>query len=317
MAKESSKRQLVRQWRLLEMLSGRKFGRSVKDLMEACGVSRPTLYRDFEVLEQAGVPISSEMRNGEAWYRLESEGPPSLRPTPAQHLALTLARTFLRPLEGTRLVEEYDALLGRWSRAPQAALPVSAAQAAGAGDPEVIRAIEEALSAGRQLRFFYEGASGPPSVRLVDPLGLRMGRDNHLYLDAFDTEKKGLRTYKPPRMSQVEVTEQRAAKHPEYEESEPFAYSLKTWSAPPVEVEIVLSPRKARFLREWPLSEQQEAFPQADGSVRVKAVVAGLAEVSKWVLSWGRDATVLSPPELRQALQEELTAALATYAPPE
>jgi proteasome accessory factor B len=84
-----------------------------------------------------------------------------------------------------------------------------------------------------------------------------------------------------------------------------------------VEVEIVLSARKARFLREWPLSEQQEVLPQEDGSVRVKALVAGLAEVSKWVLSWGRDATVLSPPELRQALQEELSAALATYSPPE
>jgi predicted DNA-binding transcriptional regulator YafY len=143
-----------------------------------------------------------------------------------------------------------------------------------------------------------------------------MERDNHLYLDAFDTEKKGIRTYKPPRMSQVEVTEHRAAQHPEYEESELFAHSVKTWSAPPVEVEIVISPRKARFLREWPLLEQQEVLPQEDGSVRVKAVVAGLAEVSKWVLRWGRDATVLSPPELRQALQEELAAALATYSSP-
>lgn len=295
---------------------GRTFGRSVQDLMESCGVSRATLYRDFEVLQQAGVPLSSELRNGEAWYRLENEGPPSLRPTPAQRMALTLARTFLQALEGTRMVEEYDALLRQWPRAPRTSVAMSAAQAPGGGDPEVLRVIEDALGKRRQLRFFYEGASGPPGPRLVDPLMLRLGRENQLYLDAFDTDKGEIKTFKPPRMSQVQVTEHRAAEHPEYETSELFAHAIKTWSAPPVAVEIAISSRKARFVREWPLTERQDVVPQEDGSVRVLATVAGLAEVSKWVLSWGRDATVLAPPELRQALREELAAALATYDDP-
>jgi predicted DNA-binding transcriptional regulator YafY len=45
----------------------------------------------------------------------------------------------------------------------------------------------------------------------------------------------------------------------------------------------------------------------------VRATVAGLQEVSKWILSWGRDATALAPPDLRKLLHDELAAALATY----
>lgn len=141
---------------------------------------------------------------------------------------------------------------------------------------------------------------------------LRVGKDNQLFLDAFDTGEQKIKTYKPARMTNPEVALTRAASHPEYC-PELFANAIKTWSAPPVEVEIHISPRKARFLREWPLHENQAVEILEDGSARVTATVAGLEEVGKWVLSWGRDAVVRRPSELRRALQDELQAALAGY----
>lgn len=308
-----SREQLIRQWRLIEALQGKHFGTPLRHLLEESMASRATLYRDLALLEEAGVPILREERNGEVFLKLEGDAPPSLRPTPAQMMALTLARTLLGALEGTSLVDEYDALLARWRRAPAASLPVQAEFASPSVDAAVLRTIEESFAPRRRLCFVYAGAEGEPGERTVDPVNLRIARDNQLYLDAHDTQKNALRTFKPARMSHVRLLDERAPLHPEHDEHEAFANAIKTWSAPAVEVTIVLSARKARFVNEWPLSKQQRVEPRPDGSVLVHATVAGHQEVSKWVLSWGRDAEVLSPPELRDALREELSAALDGY----
>jgi proteasome accessory factor B len=108
------------------------------------------------------------------------------------------------------------------------------------------------------------------------------------------------------------VLDEPAEPHPEYASDDPFPHAIKTWSAPPVEVRIRISARKAPFVPEYPLKGASlEAQP--DGTLLVRATVAGLQEVSKWILSWGRDATALAPPDLRKLLHDELAAALAPY----
>lgn len=308
-----SKEQIIRQWRLLDLLTTKRRGVSVQELLDELGVSRATLYRDFEVLEESGAPLVSDSDHVGAHYRLLTDvTPPPLQPTPAQMVALFLARSFLSALEGTRLVEEYDALLARWRRAPTS-MPLSTSVNESIVDSKILRTIEEAMSNRQQLGFHYESASGESGERVVDPLLLRIGKDHQLYLDAHDTRKRETKTYKPIRMHEVRVLAQKAALHPEFDESAMLAHSLKTWSASPVEVQIAISSRKARFVREWPLSRQQQLDPRPEGGVVVRATVAGLFEVSKWVLSWGRDAVVLEPPELREMVREELTEALRGY----
>jgi len=48
---------------------------------------------------------------------------------------------------------------------------------------------------------------------------------------------------------------------------------------------------------------------EPDGDcVVVRARVAGLEEVTRWVLRWGKDAEVLEPPALRERLRAEVQA---------
>jgi hypothetical protein len=60
----------------------------------------------------------------------------------------------------------------------------------------------------------------------------------------------------------------------------------------------------------------QRLIPQADGSVIVEAIVAGIVEASRWALSWGHHAEVLEPPALRSLVETELRQSLAYYAEP-
>jgi predicted DNA-binding transcriptional regulator YafY len=51
---------------------------------------------------------------------------------------------------------------------------------------------------------------------------------------------------------------------------------------------------------------------KADGSIiEFQAELAGLEEITRWVLSWGSKARVIGPPELKKRVKEELTKMVA------
>ena len=113
MSSRSARNMLIRQWQIVQLLHGRRRGLTPKRLLEETGSSRATLYRDLEMLEQAGVPMLRETVNGEARISLLGDKLPELSPTPLQWDALRLARSYLEPLRGTSLLSELDALLAR------------------------------------------------------------------------------------------------------------------------------------------------------------------------------------------------------------
>ncbi|HGG56406.1 MAG TPA: HTH domain-containing protein, partial [Nannocystis exedens] len=51
---------MIRQWRIIEKLNSARRGLTIRQIREAVGASRATIYRDIDVLEGAGVPILKE-----------------------------------------------------------------------------------------------------------------------------------------------------------------------------------------------------------------------------------------------------------------
>ena len=94
--------QQIRQWRLLHLLVSRR-GRTIPELMQEIGCSRRTAWRDLEVLQAVGFPITNERDGRESRYRL-IEGPRGLPPIPftlTELLSLHLGRHLLLPLRAT------------------------------------------------------------------------------------------------------------------------------------------------------------------------------------------------------------------------
>jgi predicted DNA-binding transcriptional regulator YafY len=310
MTSRSARNMLIRQWQILQLLHGRRRGLPPKRLLEETGSSRATLYRDLDMLEQAGVPLLRETINGEARVSLLGDKLPELTATPLQWDALRLARSYLVPLEGTSLLAELDALLDRNRHKKPAAAPEDAKTPA-ARHARSLAAVDAAIAQRKQLRFRYRSAGDTEyRVRTVDPLMWRLV-DEHVYLIAYEPEL-GYRTFKVARMSHTERLDEDAAAH-HVDEDELFRGAVKIWSGPPVEVEIRLSPYAARLLPEYPLSREQDVQALEDGGALLRAKVAGTKEVTRWVLHWGAHAEVLAPAELRQELREELRDALAPY----
>lgn len=303
---------LQRQWRLLETLHGKRYGLAVRKLLDELGTSKATLYRDLRLLQEAGFPITREEQNGEVRYSLLGEPMPAVQLTIRQVLALRLARRMLAPLQGTKILRELDALLPRKVRAEGRAPVVEVPLPHVVGEPSIATAVEQAMTTGRRIAFMYAATRGAPSLRKVDPLALHV-RDGQLYLNAFDVHRAALRTFKFARLSAAQVLEEKAEPHDEYDEARVFAHAAKVWDGPLVEVTVQISPRGARFAREWPLVPSQQIQTQADGSVIVRAQVAGTVEALRWVLRWGKDAVVLQPPDLRANVLDELKRALVAY----
>jgi proteasome accessory factor B len=82
-----------------------------------------------------------------------------------------------------------------------------------------------------------------------------------------------------------------------------------------IHVKIRFSPRVARFVQEKHWHASQRCTPQRDGSLLVEFDLSSTVEVKCWALSFGRDAEVLEPPDLRDEMAAEVADLLALYHP--
>lgn len=303
---------LIRQWRILEALQARRRGLTSAQLESTLGVSRATLYRDLKILVESPLPVVRRTINGETRYSLDPGAWPKLPPTPRAVLALAVARELLRPLEGTSLVAEIDKYLRAAGASSTPGVGVAAAGAA--SRPGAVAAIERAIEERRRCRLRYRSANEVNARwRTIEPVGMRL-HDEALYVAAWDVERGAWRVLKASRIEDVEALGEPAASHPPYDPGDVFAHSAGVWSAPPVDVEIIVDAEKARFVDEYPLVDGQRVQPLADGSARVSARVAGIVEAVVWVLGWGSHAEAVAPVELRAAVAREVAGASARYA---
>ncbi len=306
---------LVRMWSVYEALRSRPRGATAASLAELTGLARSTLYRYLHRLAEGGLPIRKERVNGEVRYRLEEAPLPAFALSDDERAALVVARRKLAPLEGTAVVDRIDRLLRRLRghRRPPAWLSVR--DEAVAHDRATVRAIDIALRDGRRLGFDYPDAAGAIRHRQVDPAALReVGA--HVYLIAFDCDARDWRTFKVARIRGDIRFHGRAEPHPDFDERALFEHSVRIWAGEPVDVAVRLRADVAARASEWPLLPDQSVERRPDGSIVVRARVAGLVEVTRWVLSWGAAAEALDPPALRDAVAAELAAALDAYRSP-
>ena len=303
---------LLRLCEILLRLSRSKLGLTADEIKGAAGTSRSTFHRDLATLQSAGVPI--ELRDGR--YRfLNASEVPALGLSELQIAALQLARLQLAPIGGALLLAELDRFLASFKSSKKGSSGRQASFAFAeprkpAPAPKVVRAIEKALAARRRARIEYRDRGGNRTCVLIEPLVVSVAEADP-YVRAFCVERGDLRTYKLSRIQSAEVTRERATYR-----SRGAALgvdgAVKVWSGTPIRVEIRLDAAVANLAREYPLPQQTE-HPNPDGSVTIRATVAGLIEVRPRILAWGAAAEVLEPQALRDAVRAELAAALRKY----
>lgn len=297
---------------LLQVLASAKQPLSAATLIAKAKINHSSVHLHLKKLCEVGI-VERQGSTKPYRYRLVASGALS-QLSQQQIAALLLAQQAAAPLRGSRLAHELDKLVASLTEHQGVQSLVMLVPPSTLIDGRVFDTVQEAQLQRRQLRVFYQGDRDPePRWRSVEPLHFYLKGDQP-YLEVHDLDSEATRTLKLARMSLAEMLAL-PCRHP----ASPASHDLKphahkVWDAPLVEVTVRLAPSKARYAREWPLKRTgQQELPQPDGSLLVKASVAGTAEALKWVLGWGAGARVESPPSLREEHLRELRAALASY----
>lgn len=276
------------------------------DLASHFEVSLRTIYRDIAALSESGVPIVSLPGQGYALadgYFLQP-----LRLTTGEATALVLGARLLSGSASPELTRAAEsaiakllAIIGDEPRRQLAeiegAIDIAASSSALGRfdlDDERVLALRRAILERRVISLRYFGRNrGEETFRQVEPQ--RLGYVNGAwYLTAYCQLRREERIFHLDRIEDFQIELERFPRR-----SPALELAKQT-----VEVAVRFSGTAAR----WAQERQHWSFSQAtctDDGLIATYRPESLEEITAWILGWGTTAEVLSPPELRQRIQQE------------
>jgi predicted DNA-binding transcriptional regulator YafY len=310
--------------RLHRLLKHNRTGVSLERLMTEIEASRATVYRDIAFLRDAlGAPIETDADSHRFKYAPDGEQVfelPGLWLSPDEVYALLVARQALSAQSEGALAEALGDLGPRLKglvgdRVDHLGRIRVLRQASRKLDDATFRTVTGAVLERRRLSFSYRARStGEGSVRNTSPQRLTHYRDNW-YLDAWDHDRRGLRSFALDRVSAARMLDASADDFPEAELDAHFASSYGIFSGPArAWATIRFSSHAARWVADERWHSQQKGRFLSDGRFELQLPFGNARELLMDVLRYGPDAEVLAPVSLREEMKQLLTLALTGYA---
>ena len=176
---------------------------------------------------------------------------------------------------------------------------------------QVLSAIRAAVKGLQALSFRYEGGSAPGRTRKVTPLGILFGHAN--YLVAMEGRDPKPRTFRLDRMQAVTALDE-PAPPPEDFSLQAFAdESFGIYHGEIEDVALRIGPSRADDALRWRFHPSQVVTQEDDGSVLVTFRASGMRELAWHLFTWSDAVEILSPPDLREMMVEELRKALRAH----
>ncbi|TWU37504.1 hypothetical protein Q31b_42920 [Novipirellula aureliae] len=120
------------------------------------------------------------------------------------------------------------------------------------------------------------------------------------------------KTYRVMRIQSVHMLDEPAVVPDDFDLSSYFGNAWNVFRGDTTyDVEIEFLPEVAELVTETVWHQTQKVKRHQDGRVTLTFTIDGLDEIVWWVLSWSGRAKVISPPELRAMVIEQLERALA------
>lgn len=314
---------------LHRILKSARYPVTVKRLQDELGCSRATVYRDLAFLRDGLMaPIEGD---GEAGFRYVSGESdrfelPGLWLSSEELHALLASQQLLERTGGgvlssmlAPLQQRIEGLLAaqagasRWPVERVRVIPHRGRRL----DEASFRIVASAVLERRQLAFEYRARSTDEATRrTVSPQRITHYRDNW-YLDAWDDDREGLRSFAVDRISGARLLETAARDLPETELDAQLAASYGIFSGPPKGwATIVFSPKAARWVADEHWHSKQQGRFLADGRYELKVPYSVPRELVMDVLHYGSDAEIVEPVALREMARSLLNLALTNYEKP-
>jgi proteasome accessory factor B len=297
---------------------------TVHELAAEFRTRRETIYRDLRALQDAGYPISGDEHGRLSRPRLLPSPVPDLRFSRTELDALLFAavqaQAALPNAESlSSAIFKIKALGEREGRVRFGVDGIFETWTCGSKDyrshENRIALLIEAILRRRRCKVQYRTPlRAEPKTYDFDPYRL-LCVGGGLYVVGHVPTHTGTATLSIDRLIALDVSVAEFEVDPTFdpEQCRRDAFGV-SWSDP---IDIVLRFRadQAPYVRERQWHPTQKLAELPDGGVQLAFRAGGLFEIRRWILGWGDAVEVISPDELRQAVQQMLISAASFYKP--
>jgi proteasome accessory factor B len=308
--------------RLHERLKSGAFP-NCRKLADEFEVSSKTIQRDIDFMrDRLGLPIQYDQLHFGFVYTEPVTSFPSIEVSEGEVVALFVAEKALAQYQGTsfekalrsafRKISEglSNKVAFRWDDLDS--LVSFRGIGATVADLELFETVSGSVLRSHELSFEYRKlGSSRYEARRVQPYHLGC-IDQQWYVFAQDLARQQLRTFALPRMRKVKDTKLRFRRPAEFSIAEHLGDSLSVFRGKERhKVRIRFDEFAARLVSERRWHDSQKLRPLPGGGLELTMELGSLAEIERWVLSWGAHAQVLEPAALKSQVRAAAQAILA------
>ncbi len=297
-----------------------RYGATVDELADECGVTRRTVYRDLDAIRDAGYPLVSDSEaDGRTLYRFMTgfKKLPPITFSLDELMTLYLCRGQLGFLQGTPFQDDLDAIFGRihsslpprsvahLERIAETASPKFQGERDYAAKKELLKELRRALLYQYRLDLSYTPARRATETYHFDPYTL-LFYDGALYLGGYAHNRGALRLFLIDRIEQATVLDER------FEVPEDFSAGDLTGSAfglideDQQTIKVRFGNEICHLIRERLWHPSQKLVEEEDGALTLTFEASGEKEILAWLYSYLPHVEILAPESLRTVFYQGL-----------
>ncbi len=304
---------------IIRLLETRR-GLTLDELAEECDVDRRTIHRDLNAVEEAGYTLTSEWLEGKKVYSFltKSRNIPPITFTLPQLMSLYLLRSLGAHLAGTPFQAEIDELFrninsvlpdrhaAHMERIARVSLPLLHGSRDYSSAAAFVGDLQKALLQQYRIRLSYaKKGKGQADVYEVDPYTLVFHKGG-IYLLGNAHNRAGMRLFALERIRGVDVTRQRFEIPDGYQPESHFSSAFGLVSDTPMKVRVRFSAEIAHTVKDRIWMQGQKISSDPEGRLTIEFEASGQMELVSWILSYGMQAEVLEPAELRKEVRRNV-----------
>lgn len=322
---------LIQLIRTLSLLS-RPMGATKKEMAQELGISIRSVYRSIQMIEELGIPVYDD-RTGperEKRWRIESNylskmpnlGLPKIALSLPEIISLCMLAGESVIFRGTDISRHISAAIAKLmlfvpedTRTELSALKrIFICKTMGSktysGKEDVIRTLTEAMLDKTACRITYH-AFYKDEIKDEDigPLHFYENRGG-LYLFAQKLKSKAIRSYACERILHIRPLDRNVTYPPGFDPEKTLNSAFDLTHGEPVTVKILFSSNEARYIREKPWAPDQHIIENPDGSILLTMTSSGYRDLKRWVMSFGKEARLLEPEDMKKDIENELEKSL-------
>lgn len=297
-----------------------------KKLAEKLEVTQKTIQRDITYMQdELKLPIVYNASKHGYYYNKPVGDFPMFKATAEDVVALFLAKKALEPVKGTPFEAELrqsfrdlaSSLQGhvtfRWSDLDQAVSIKEPGSVSLLKDIRQFEKIADAVLKSYQIRFDYKKLNSKvKESRQVEPYHLAEV-DGGWYVVGNDLARKAKRTFAMQRITGLQVTKSKRFVIPEdFQLSEHLAgfgiweNTHKDGSKYKIRIRFFDWAAQVVSERRWHPSQDIKNIKKDGSEIEMSLELGDLKEITRWILSWGGQAKVLAPKELKTVVKKEV-----------